>query len=32
MNEAKDNANDNPSRILPLEVDLIEDMNDHGMN
>jgi hypothetical protein len=32
MNESKNNANDNPKRILPLEVDLIEELSNHGMN
>jgi hypothetical protein len=32
MNESKDNVDDNPGRILPLKVDLIEEMNNHGMN
>jgi hypothetical protein len=32
MNESIDNADDNPKRIVPLEVDWIEQLNDHGMN
>ncbi len=32
MNELEDNANDNPKRILPLEVDLVEELSNHGMN
>jgi hypothetical protein len=30
--ESKDNSDDISKRILPLEADLIEELNDHGMN
>ncbi len=32
MNESQDNVDDNPKRIVPLEVDWIEQLNNHGMN
>ncbi len=32
MSESKDNVNDNPKRILPLEVNQIEELSNHGMN
>jgi hypothetical protein len=32
MSESKDNVDDNPKRILPLEVNRIEELSNHGMN
>jgi hypothetical protein len=31
MNESKDNVDYNPKRILPLEANQIEKLNNHGM-
>jgi len=32
MNESKESANDNLTRILPLEATRMEELSDYGMN